>query len=283
VADPVEGTPVEGTPVEGTPEDSNPGDWDPGQYARFAAERRQPFDDLLALCHRVPGGRIVDLGCGPGILTVELHRVLGAGGTLGIDRSPAMVEAARSSFGDVTGVTFLEGDIGAWSDRGVDLVAASASLQWVDGHPALLGRLRAALAAGGQLAFQVPANFSHPSHVLARQVAAEAPFARALSGAVPPDRGRSVLSPTHYAELLHDLGAVEQRVRLEVYGHELATTGEVVEWVKGTLLTPYRERLDGDTYEAFVDRYRWRLLEELGDRRPYFYAFPRILGWARFP
>jgi trans-aconitate 2-methyltransferase len=259
------------------------GDWDPGQYTRFAAERRQPFDDLLALCRPVPGGRIVDLGCGPGTLTVELHQGLGAARTTGIDRSPAMVEAARSAYGDVAGVTFVEGDLDAWSDRGVDLVAASASLQWVDGHRALLGRLRSSLAPGGQLAFQVPANFDHPSHTLAREVAAAAPFAGALPDAGVLDRGRSVLSPVGYAELLHQLGAVEQRVRLEVYGHELASTGEVVEWVKGTLLTPYRERLDGPTYQAFVDRYRVRLLEELGDRRPYFYAFPRILAWARFP
>ena len=33
--------------------------WDPEQYRRFAAERRQPFDDLKALCMPVVGGTIV--------------------------------------------------------------------------------------------------------------------------------------------------------------------------------------------------------------------------------
>jgi len=69
--------------------------WDPGQYDRFAAERRQPFVDLLALCRPVPGGTIVDLGCGPGGLTVELHRALGAAHTTGIDLSAAMLAEAR--------------------------------------------------------------------------------------------------------------------------------------------------------------------------------------------
>ena len=41
------------TPIDG---------WNPEQYERFRAERRQPFDDLMALCSPVPGGRIVDLG-----------------------------------------------------------------------------------------------------------------------------------------------------------------------------------------------------------------------------
>ncbi len=111
-----------------------------------------------------------------------------------------------------------------------------------------------------------------------------APFAAALaaSGGPPPDRGDAVLAPSAYAEIVHDLGATAQHVRLEVYGHVLDETGAVVEWVRGTLLTPYRERLDEATYDAFVDRYRERLVETLGERRPYFYAFPRILCWARF-
>ncbi|HEX3947086.1 MAG TPA: hypothetical protein VHW47_05250, partial [Acidimicrobiales bacterium] len=125
--------------------------------------------------------------------------------------------------------------------------------------------------------------FAHPSHRLAREVAAEAPFAAALAPeGPPPDRGRSVLPPAGYAEILFALGAVEQDVRLQVYGHLLAGTAEVVEWVRGTLLTSFRQRLDGPTYEAFVGRYRQRLGEELGDRRPYFYAFGRVLAWARF-
>jgi len=142
--------------------------------------------------------------------------------------------------------------------------------------------MRTALGTGGQLAFQVPANFRHPSHVLARQVANEAPFFEALDEDVPQDRGRFVLSPEIYADLLYELGARKQVVRMEVYGHELSSTADVVEWVMGTLLTPYRTRLSPELFGAFVERYRELLLEELGDREPYFYGFRRILCWARF-
>ena len=103
--------------------------------------------------------------------------------------------------------------------------------------------MRTALGDSGQLAFQVPANYRHPSHLLAQQVANEPPFIDALYGDVPEDRGRFVLSPELYADLLYELGAKDQVVRMEVYGHELASTGDVVEWVMGTLLTPYRKRL----------------------------------------
>lgn len=248
--------------------------WDPHLYDRFAAERRQPFDDLVALCAPVPGGTVVDLGCGSGRLTAELHRDVGAARTVGVDSSPDMLAQAP---GDVAGLTFEQGDLAAWDGPPADLVFANASLQWVDDHPALLSRLRRQVAPGGQLAFQVPANFGHPSHWVAREVAVE------LGHEPPPDRGSAVLAPGRYAELLDELGAVEQHVRLQVYGHHLDSTAAVVDWVSGTLLVPYRAGIDPEDYEAFVDRYRERLLEVEGDRRPYFYPFDRILCRARFP
>ena len=90
-----------------------------------------------------------------------------------------------------------------------------------------------------------------------------------------------VLAPEQYAELLYRLGFVEQHVRLQVYGHVLASTTEVVEWVKGTSLTRFQRLLSPTMFDAFVDRYRDRLLAELGSHAPYFYAFKRILFWAR--
>lgn len=256
--------------------------WNPAQYDRFKAERRQPFDDLLRLCHPVPGGVVVDLGCGTGELTAELHRFSEARETVGVDSSPAMLEQAAAQQ-ETAGLRFELGDITEWTGEGYDIVFANASFHWVDNHLGLLARMRTALAPGGQLAFQVPANFRHPSHLLAQQVAQEQPFLDVLDGNLPDDRGKFVLAPETYADLLYELGADRQVVRLEVYGHELDNTEAVVEWVQGTLLTGYRARLSAEQYEAFVDRYRERLVEELGDRAPYFYAFRRILCWAQFP
>lgn len=274
--------------------------WDPAQYDRFRAERRQPFFDLVALMAPVPGGRAIDLGCGTGELTLALHDHLGARHTIGIDRSAAMLADSARLAGD--GVVFHQRDIATFPDPGgadglYDVIAANASLHWLGDHAGLLARLTSALGPRGQLAFQVPANFDHPSHTVAQVVAAEPPFADALgastlrgaagdagaldAGADP--QPADVRSPEEYATILNGLGFSEQSVRLQVYGHVLASSAEVVEWVKGTLLTRYRERLEAAMYDAFVDRYRVRLAEALGDQRPYFYPFKRILCWARRP
>jgi trans-aconitate 2-methyltransferase len=146
----------------------------------------------------------------------------------------------------------------------------------------LLARLAGALGPGGQLAFQVPANFDHPSHTIAAAVASEEPFAAALAlGPAPQEGPGNVLPPEAYAARLDQLGFAEQHVRLQVYGHHLASTDDVVEWVKGTLLTRYKARLPPGMYAEFLTRYRQRLLSDLGDDRPYFYAFKRILCWGR--
>lgn len=252
--------------------------WDPQCYERFRAERRQPYDDLVALIAVRPGLRIVDLGCGTGDLTADLHYRLGAAETLGIDGSARMLAEAPAD--PTRGLHFAEGDIGAFADAGRwDVVFSNAALQWLPDHPALLARLRAALAPDGQLAVQVPANFDHPSHTAARDVAAGPPFRDALVG---PPRIVPVLPPEEYATVLDRLGATAQHVRLQVYGHHLASRDEVATWTRGTLLTDYERRLPADLFAAFVDAYRARLAALLPDDRPYFFPFKRILLWARF-
>ena len=251
--------------------------WNPDQYERFREERSQPFFDLLDLCEPRPHMRAIDLGCGTGELTAQLHTRLSVEETVGIDSSPAMLEKSRAH--EAPGLRFELGDIATYALSGpYDLVFSNAALHWLPDHPGLFERLTRALAPGGQLAVQVPANHDHPSHTVASEVAAEAPFLEALGGYVR-DR-KPILEPEEYATLLHALGYRRQKVRLYVYGHPLVARSDVVEWVKGTLLTAYQRRLPEELYPLFIERYRERLLPRLGDHDPYFFPFKRVLFWA---
>ncbi|MGE0227149.1 MAG: methyltransferase domain-containing protein [Dehalococcoidia bacterium] len=255
--------------------------WDPGLYARFEAERSQPFYDLAALVRPSPGMSVLDLGCGSGGLTAWLHGRLEAASTLGIDSSAAMLERARAQ--SAQGLAFETGDIGRseeepWGQRGYDLVFSNAALQWVPDHERLFPRLRSLVTTGGQIAVQMPANEGHVSHVTAMELAREDPYASALDGY---ERPLTVLSPVRYAELLHGLGFGEQSVRLQIYPHVLPGPESVVEWVSGTFLTAFRSRLPAELYARFLDEYGRRLLDALGPRRPYLYTYPRLLIWGR--
>ena len=248
--------------------------WDPDQYNRFAAEREAPFWDLVDLLVPADSPRLVDLVCGDGRLTAELHGVGGASATLGVDRSPAMIAGAAAHAGG--SVQFELGDIGTWESPGdYDIVVANASLQWVPDHRAVLERWAGSLRPGGQLAVQVPSNADHPSHRVAAELASE------LLNEPPPDPvDQNVLRPEEYALVLASLGFEVQHVRLQVYLHRLASSSEVVEWVKGTSLTRFKESF-GEGWPNFVELYRSRLVTLLGDSTPYLYAFKRILMWGR--
>jgi trans-aconitate 2-methyltransferase len=231
--------------------------WSPDQYDRFAAERKQPFLDLVAMIERRPGMRVVDLGCGDGTLTRELHHALNAKETLGIDRSASMLARASSD----GAVTFRNQSIESW-DEARDLVFSNAALHWIEDHEAFFSRIQRA-----QIAVQMPANFDHPSHTVAAEIGGP--------------QAKNVLSPERYAEILHARGFKKQSVRLHVYAHELPSSRSVVEWTKGTLLTQYAARMTPEEYEAFLAAYEKRLLEVIGDRSPYLFTFKRILFWAQ--
>ena len=250
--------------------------WNPAQYERFRDERSQPFFDLLALVEARPAMRVVDLGCGTGELTRLLHQRLKAGETLGLDSSAAMLAKSQAFAGD--GLRFEQRDIGEFAAEGeFDLVFSNAALHWLPCHEALLARLTAALKPGGQLAVQVPANDDHPTHTVAAELARQSPFREAMQGY---ERHWPVLKPEAYSALLHRLGFARQQVRLQVYGHVLDARQDVIEWVKGTLLTDYEKRMPTELFAEFMRQYRERLFARLEDARPYFYPFKRVLFWA---
>ncbi len=84
-------------------------------------------------------------------------------------------------------------------------------------------------------------------------------------------------APRSTRRLLHELGCVEQHVRLQVYGHVLPSSASLVDWVRGTNLIRIFAALPPDLHEPFVDAYRTALLDRIGEQAPYFYAFKRIL------
>lgn len=250
--------------------------WDPTLYERFRARRAKPGLELLGALESRPGCRVVDLGCGTGELTADLHDHLEASETLGIDSSETML--AETAGRDRPGLRFEQRDLRELDQLGrFDVIFSNAAIQWVDDHEDLLPKLLDILEPGGTLAFQVPANHRHLSHHLASGLAAEEPYASALNGVV---REAPVLTPEHYSELLHQLGCREPRVELRVYLHELPEPASVFEWVSGTLLTWYQQRLPEELWESYKDSYRSRLLERLPEKRPYPFAFPRVLAWA---
>jgi trans-aconitate 2-methyltransferase len=252
--------------------------WNPPQYEKFQQEREQPFIDLLALIQPAASMRVVDLGCGAGHLTRRLHHVLHLADTTGLDRSERMLEAARRD-PLPEGLRFESGTIESFAaEETYDLIFSNAALHWVGDHPALIRRLLAALRPGGQLAFQIPAMHHAISHTLPDEIAKTEPFAKVFG---TWQRPQPVLEPEEYARLLFRAGFLEPKIRLVIYPHVLADREQIVEWMKGSLLTEFEKRLTSEQFESFVAAYRNRLIPLLDADRPFLFPFKRILCWGR--
>jgi trans-aconitate 2-methyltransferase len=232
--------------------------WDPGQYGRFADERARPFHELLARveatwCAPAPPAYVVDLGCGPAELTRQLAERWPDASVVGVDSSPDMVAAAAGRL--IPGrLDVVEADLATWrADRPVDLLVANAALHWVPGHVDLIPALAAMLAPDGMLAFQVPDNFSEPSHTLLRDLRLS-PRWRDQLGGPEADRGAAVERPERYLEALVGAG-LRADVWQSEYLHVLPGDDAVLEWVKGTALRPVLTLLDGGDAEEFLAEY----------------------------
>jgi trans-aconitate 2-methyltransferase len=243
-------------------------DWNPEQYARFSAAREAPFDDLLALVPRRPRLRVVDLGCGPGILTRKLADALPDSDVLGIDSSPAML--ARAAGEARPGLRFAQKSIEELvaGDDKFDLVFSNSALHWVPDHARLIPGLLAHVVPGGQLVAQLPSDDFNPMRV----IFAEAAGWRHQMG---------TLDISAYAQLLWQNGAREELLVLEkIYPHVLPDAAAVLEWGKGTALLPYLERLDAAGQAALLADIRARL-ERHFPTGPVFFPFRRTIFSAR--
>jgi len=159
-----------------------------------------------------------------------------------------------------------------------DVIFSNASLHWISNHRALLPKLMTHLSDDGALAFQVPDNFDAPSHVLMREVASQGPWAKMLADA----RRINVEQPDIYFDILAPCARTVD-IWETTYLHALTGDDPVLEWVSGTGLRPFVQRLQGDEREAFLSAYRTRLRDAYpcrGDGTTLF-PFRRMFAVAR--
>ncbi len=167
----------------------------------LAAHASRTAEEAAAflLTHLKPGMRVLDIGCGPGSITIGLARYVAPGETIGIDQSDEALAAARALAEEqrVTSVQFQRADVYElpFEDASFDVVYGHQILQHLADPVGALVEAGRVLRSGGYVAVRDAdyGTMTHHPHdpILDRWLERYNEVARANGG--EPDAGRRLL------------------------------------------------------------------------------------------
>ena len=152
------------------------------EHRARAEDETSARDEYLTLLGISPGQRVLDVGCGSGVVTRDIaKRVRPGGSVIGLDPSPELLKVARQNADDAglaDLVAFQEGDCRnlAFPDASFDVVVAATVLAHVpDGEKALPEMARVLRAGGRMGVFDFDGDgllIAHPDRALTRRIVA---------------------------------------------------------------------------------------------------------------
>lgn len=120
-------------------------------YNRFMGRYSRPLAPAFADFAGIgPGGRVLDVGCGSGVLTEELARRVGADHVSGVDPSPLLAACAER----VPGAELKKGWAEAlpWPDDSFDAAIAQLAIHFMEDPAAGVAEMARVTRAGGVVA-----------------------------------------------------------------------------------------------------------------------------------
>lgn len=185
-------------------------DWSAADYAKNAGFVPMLGAPLLDLLGARPGERILDIGCGDGLLT---EAIAASGATVvGVDSAISMIDAARARGIDAH---VMDGQ-NLEFDAQFDAVFSNAALHWMADADAVLAGVNRALVPGGRFV----GEFGGHGNVAAIVTAIHAVFARRR---VPIKFKWFFPSARDYAEMLTKNGFEVSSITLTPRPTELPT------------------------------------------------------------
>lgn len=215
------------------------------QASTHQQEWGQALIDSLSLCGNE---RILDLGCGDGLLTALLAERVPQGQVIGIDASPGMLTAARQL--ERPNLTFLLLDIDKIDFHSeFDVIFSNAALHWVSDHHRLLGNIYQALIPGGiaHLNFAGEGNCGNFISVM-RQVIAEPQFREAFIDFAWPWYMPSVAT---YRQLTIGFPFADLLVWEENADRLFSDADTMIRWIDQPSLVPFLPRVPESDRQAF--------------------------------
>jgi trans-aconitate 2-methyltransferase len=127
------------------------------EYKNASVHQKEWGSQIIAELPIKGSEKILDLGCGDGVLTAQLAARVPQGSVLGIDSSQSMIDTAQQH--KLPNLVFQLKDIDNLDyENEFDLIFSNATLHWVLNHEALLYHTYISLKKGGLVRFSFAAE-----------------------------------------------------------------------------------------------------------------------------
>jgi arsenite methyltransferase len=205
-----------------------------------------------------PGDRVLDVGCGTGLLGAWAAGRVAPGEVVGIDPLPLrVVLARRKQVANSQAQVGRAEDLSAFADAGFDAVYLNSVLHWVPDQPRALGEALRVLRPGGRIAVNsADDERPHDANRLLGEVLDELglPHDGAADGGI-----RHRVSAARLQRLLVEAGFGQVRVRPHTFVDRLHDVDHLIAWSRSSSFGNWLSELD----TADHARVRARLAEKL--------------------
>lgn len=166
--------------------------------------------------------RVLDVGCGTGVTTIDAASRAKAGSALGVDLSSQMLERARSRSADLDNVSFEQADaqVHPFEDGSVDVVISRFGTMFFSNANAAFANIGRALSNGGRLTIVVWQSLDRNEWMnsmidtlaMGRDVPTPPAGAPGPFGLADPERVERILSEAGFGDI--QLDDLRESVRL---------------------------------------------------------------------
>jgi trans-aconitate 2-methyltransferase len=245
----------------------------PEIYNQFKNVRFKPFFDLVDLISGKNLQDCIDIGCGTGEQTAILSEKFEDATFLGIDSSEEMLSESKKFVNEKLHFKLATIESFSESESKWDLVFSNAALQWSDNHYGLFPKLISKINREGQFAVQMPFQKENILNRILLEIVSEKPFMEMLKGF---RQDSPLLQVDEYVKIMFDGGLKDLNIFLKVYPIIANSELDLYNFISGSALIPYMERLDTNEQELLKSEFIKRIKKCFGIF-PAIYSFKRIL------